>query len=392
MENSLAFETHSEQQSAKIRRENRQIVTPYAFEVSEHLLGTPLASPARRAIALLIDLFLVALLTNVSSVFLAGLVAILFFRAGNRIKSKKRFNALRILLRFLAALLLFVFAMGMFEALMDDSDSSATNSSISAEGVEVDLSDGDAIQLMAMSAKYLIQTSAVAEEVDSGECPVAYECWRELGEELVRDLNDANVTHESAEEVVAAVLGPAENSLTEEQLIQLKMDLLAKHINNRPQVEDKVEGPVDLSTEEATVESDTTSTETESADEENPYSLLEWAKGIAQDLGIGFGWAAFYFTAFWAWWKGQSPGKKIVGIKVVKLDGKAMNTWESFERYGGYGAGLATGLLGFIQIFWDPNRQAIHDKISETLVINTRKPKIQMEKQAHGESSAPIAG
>jgi uncharacterized RDD family membrane protein YckC len=44
--------------------------------------------------------------------------------------------------------------------------------------------------------------------------------------------------------------------------------------------------------------------------------------------------------------------------------------WDSFGRYGGYGAGLATGLLGFIQIYWDPNRQAIHDKISATIVID----------------------
>ena len=44
-------------------------------------------------------------------------------------------------------------------------------------------------------------------------------------------------------------------------------------------------------------------------------------------------------------------------------------------RYGGYGAGLATGLMGFLQIYWDPNRQAIQDKISETLVVDIRKNK-----------------
>ena len=40
-----------------------------------------------------------------------------------------------------------------------------------------------------------------------------------------------------------------------------------------------------------------------------------------------------------------------------------------FGRYGGYGAGFATGLLGFLQVYWDPNRQAIQDKISATVVI-----------------------
>ena len=30
-------------------------------------------------------------------------------------------------------------------------------------------------------------------------------------------------------------------------------------------------------------------------------------------------------------------------------------------------------MLGFAQIFWDPNRQAIHDKVSETIVIQEGK-------------------
>jgi uncharacterized RDD family membrane protein YckC len=36
---------------------------------------------------------------------------------------------------------------------------------------------------------------------------------------------------------------------------------------------------------------------------------------------------------------------------------------------GGYAAGFATGLLGFAQVFWDANRQGIHDRIVGTVVI-----------------------
>lgn len=60
---------------------------------------------------------------------------------------------------------------------------------------------------------------------------------------------------------------------------------------------------------------------------------------------------------------------------MVQVNGSSPDYWESFGRYGGYGAGLATGLLGFIQIFRDPNRQAMHDKISSTIVIDNRKPR-----------------
>ena len=36
---------------------------------------------------------------------------------------------------------------------------------------------------------------------------------------------------------------------------------------------------------------------------------------------------------------------------------------------GGYAAGFATVLPGFAQVFWDANRQGIHDRIVGTVVI-----------------------
>lgn len=113
------------------------------------------------------------------------------------------------------------------------------------------------------------------------------------------------------------------------------------------------------------------------------YSFIELVKGIINDLGLGFGWATFYFTVFIALGKGQTIGKKILGIKVLQLDGSPLSMWDSFGRYGGYGAGLATGLLGFIQIYWDANKQAIHDKISATVVIDVRKARLTENARSH---------
>jgi len=110
--------------------------------------------------------------------------------------------------------------------------------------------------------------------------------------------------------------------------------------------------------------------------EEAQYSLLAWAKGMLNDLGLGFGWAAFYFTLFTAWFDGQTLGKKIMRVRVIALGGGKLSLWDAFGRYGGYGAGFATGLLGFLQIFWDANRQAIQDKISATVVIDLSKPRV----------------
>ncbi len=112
----------------------------------------------------------------------------------------------------------------------------------------------------------------------------------------------------------------------------------------------------------------------ESADEAESLSFIAWVQAALADLGLGFGWAALYFSVFTAWFRGQTIGKMLLGLRVMKIDGKPITLWESFGRYGGYSAGLATGLLGFMQIMWDPNRQAIHDKISETVVLSLRKP------------------
>ena len=99
-------------------------------------------------------------------------------------------------------------------------------------------------------------------------------------------------------------------------------------------------------------------------------TILRWLRGTANDLGLGFGWAGLYFTAATVLWKGRTPGKRAMRVRVMRLDGQPLGWWASFGRFGGYAAGFATGLIGFLQVFWDRNRQAIHDKIAETVVVH----------------------
>lgn len=124
----------------------------------------------------------------------------------------------------------------------------------------------------------------------------------------------------------------------------------------------------------------------EALETEQHRGLLDWLLGLIDDLGIGFGWAAIYLTVSHAVWKGRSLGKKLFRTRVVMIDKRPLNLWLSFERAGGYAAGFATGLLGFAQVFWDPNRQAIHDKVAETIVIQEQRDRVQGPWVAEGRA------
>ena len=91
--------------------------------------------------------------------------------------------------------------------------------------------------------------------------------------------------------------------------------------------------------------------------------------------GRGFGWAIAYFTLLPFWWKGQTLGKRVFGLRVVELTGKPLGLMNCFGRYGGYAAATATGGAGFAQVLWDPNRQAMQDKLAHTVVVDLRAPR-----------------
>ena len=103
------------------------------------------------------------------------------------------------------------------------------------------------------------------------------------------------------------------------------------------------------------------------------FDLNEQIRTWADEVGLGLGWAIVYFSLLPVWWQGQTVGKRLLGLRVVELTGKPLTALRAFKRYGGYAAGMATGLFGFAQILWDPNRQAIQDKTAHTVVIDLRR-------------------
>jgi hypothetical protein len=108
-------------------------------------------------------------------------------------------------------------------------------------------------------------------------------------------------------------------------------------------------------------------------DEIRGNSWLHLAADSSRTMGLTFGWAGVYFTLVTLAFKGRTVGKLILGSRVVRFDGQPLTAMDTFVRYGGYAAGLATGMLGFARLLWDPNGQTIQDRIAGTVVVSGRK-------------------
>ncbi|MCD6093458.1 MAG: RDD family protein [Candidatus Omnitrophica bacterium] len=83
--------------------------------------------------------------------------------------------------------------------------------------------------------------------------------------------------------------------------------------------------------------------------------------------------AILYFPYFYGT-TGQTPGKKILGLKVVRLDGLDLTYGKGFLRglLGYFISGLIF-YIGYLMIGWDKKKQGLHDKISGTTVVAKEK-------------------
>jgi len=346
--------------------ETKKILTPFAFKIDESLFGIPLAVPWRRGFALFVDFILIAILSSAPGELLAIVVAITFYRIGN-MKSRNKVGRLkrlkRIIFQFIGAFIIFVVLIDTLPNMFENSDSD----NIVTIDDNHSLNWADGIALGALSA-------GAFQQINSSSC-TDITCWKSELLPFVEQLPTLTQNDETANKLVNTMVAAVDekNKLNKgsrdsleqyffDEYLAVKTKLAPEALFVKAESTKNIDKPVQIKDEK-------------SQEDKNAfgYKGVEWLKGIIEDLGLGFGWAAFYFTVLTSIWNGQTPGKKLFKIRVVQLDGTRLSLWDSFGRYGGYGAGLATGLLGFLQIYWDPNRQAIHDKISSTIVIDVTK-------------------
>jgi uncharacterized RDD family membrane protein YckC len=68
--------------------------------------------------------------------------------------------------------------------------------------------------------------------------------------------------------------------------------------------------------------------------------------------------------------RGQSFGKRFIGVRVVRIDGRPIDYQTAVLRHiVGYPLSLLFFGLGIIWMLWDRRRQGWHDKLAKTVVI-----------------------
>lgn len=325
----------------------RDIITPDAFQVLPALYGQRLASPWRRLGAIAIDGVIVAVIAQSGGIMLALALAIVVYSA---IMSRGAFAparraGLRKLTGVTMAVVVFGAGLAIIEPLwqrLDRVDRSADGHADAAS--DLDFSAGDALRFGAALTVFMACDDAA--------------CRTQHYPELVGATARARVSEQRRAEVLAELVAEATKDPAERTALAQVAGVRAEPAAAGESLPSPPSAPTDA-------------VRSEEREEQSPrgFSLLETLERLADDLGFSFGWGAVYFTVLTVLWDGQTLGKRWLGIRVISLRGEPLTYWAAFERYGGYAAGLATGLLGFLQVFWDANRQAIHDRICFTAVI-----------------------
>ncbi|HBJ75195.1 MAG TPA: hypothetical protein DDY86_06755 [Syntrophaceae bacterium] len=90
------------------------------------------------------------------------------------------------------------------------------------------------------------------------------------------------------------------------------------------------------------------------------FTVWIWLFSLLINLG--------YFTYFHGS-TGRTPGKMLLGLQVVSIEGAPISFGTAFLRSVGYLVSSLVFCLGYIWIGFDKKKQGWHDKIAKTVVI-----------------------
>ena len=105
------------------------------------------------------------------------------------------------------------------------------------------------------------------------------------------------------------------------------------------------------------------------------YLIIGWG-GVSFDFidyFLGFVTDLLYLTLFWSSSFQGTPGKILLGLKIVDANGNKISYSAALIRYiSTIISSLLLG-IGYLLIIFDGKKQALHDKLASTYVIKVKK-------------------
>jgi uncharacterized RDD family membrane protein YckC len=98
-----------------------------------------------------------------------------------------------------------------------------------------------------------------------------------------------------------------------------------------------------------------------------PEAALEWLESSAGML-LALLIETAYFTLS-VGQSGQTPGKRLLRLKIIRVNGEAVGFGLAFVRWLAQGINFLLLGVGFLMIAFTRNKQGLHDKIAGTFVV-----------------------
>jgi uncharacterized RDD family membrane protein YckC len=103
-------------------------------------------------------------------------------------------------------------------------------------------------------------------------------------------------------------------------------------------------------------------------------TIAAWVYAVLGIIGFVFFWG--YYIFFEMLWNGQTPGKRWVGLRVIRTDGTPITLSESFIRNLTRLVDFLPAMygIGIISMFLDKQSRRLGDLAAGTLVVHDRAP------------------
>lgn len=90
---------------------------------------------------------------------------------------------------------------------------------------------------------------------------------------------------------------------------------------------------------------------------------------------VVYGVSAYYFSKMESGERGATYGKRLLGLQVLDVSGSRATWPQAFGRWAAHFLSYITLYIGFFMQVFTKRRQALHDIVSQTIVVNTGEKK-----------------